>query len=234
MVALRQLQEALRDVSYGDDMAKAAVLIKEDGISKADRLSIYRENVQISLRKNLEEKYGVVRHIVDPRFFAYAASEYIKQYVSHSGNLEDYGEHMAEFLAGFEPCKEYGYLPDIARLEWARHVAYLAEDAEVLQRDKYENGMEIRCIDSLRLISSDFPIDKIWRVSQKDYDGDEAVDMAAGGVHMIVLRPEYRIDMHVVSEAEAELLRRLMAEDYIADNDAMRRLLELGAFRAKE
>src|SRR3546814_5922375 len=46
--------------------------------------------------------------------------------------LLHYGDRFADFLAGFKPVRALLYLPDVARLEWARHEAYFAGHADPL------------------------------------------------------------------------------------------------------
>ncbi|NDC88470.1 MAG: hypothetical protein EB075_06660 [Bacteroidetes bacterium] len=75
--------------------------------------------------------------------------------------------------------KDYPYLKDVAKLEWALHISYFASDAEPIDRDKLSQipqehlgDVKFKLHPSYHLISSKFPIDKIWEISQDGYDGD--------------------------------------------------------------
>src|SRR5262249_62378298 len=128
MPALYDLQVALRDVLLGGDSTAAVSEIAHDGLLPEARLAIYRHHIFFTLTESLKSIYSVVCHLVDERFFAYAADCYIRKHPPTAPCLFEYGPGFADFLAGFEPCGDLPYLPDVARLEWARNVALHAED----------------------------------------------------------------------------------------------------------
>ena len=68
----------------------------------------------------------MIHQLVGEEFFRLLAKRFIEQHPSHSGNLHRYGSEMAEFLMHFENTQHLAYLPDVARLEWAYHLAYFA------------------------------------------------------------------------------------------------------------
>ena len=68
----------------------------------------------------------MVEKLVGEGFFRYAASQFIRQYPSKSGDLNEFGYEFPEFLETFEPAAKLNYLPDVARLELAYHEAYYA------------------------------------------------------------------------------------------------------------
>ena len=86
-------------------------------MAPAARLRIYRHHYKSSLVEALMAIYPVVCRLVDERFFAFAAHEYIRSLPQRLVCLHEYGADFAEFLAGFPPCRELVYLPDVARLE---------------------------------------------------------------------------------------------------------------------
>ena len=45
-----------------------------------------------------------------------------------SGDLNELGAHLADFLPAFPPAQSLPYLPDVARLEWLAHQAHYAAD----------------------------------------------------------------------------------------------------------
>ena len=80
--------------------------IHGDGIDPAARLRIYRHHYESSLAEALRAIYPVVCRLVDERFFAFAAHEYIRSSPPRRVCLHEYGADFAEFLAGFPPCRE--------------------------------------------------------------------------------------------------------------------------------
>jgi hypothetical protein len=82
-----------------------------------------------------------------------------------------YGAAMPAFLESFPPVAQYGYLPDIARLELALRHAYHAADARPLDPSSLsiqpEALMAARfgLAPAVRVIASRWPIHAIWRAN---------------------------------------------------------------------
>jgi hypothetical protein len=109
MPSLLELQLQLRRAVLGGEAAGLAGSIRGDGLDPAARLRIYRNHAFATLGTVLEDTFPVVCRLVDKRFFAYAAHEYLREHPPHSRCLVAYGADFADFLAGFEPCKDLPY-----------------------------------------------------------------------------------------------------------------------------
>ena len=105
MPNLLELQLVLRRVVLGGDTAAVAAGVRGDGLDPAARLRIYRNHAFATLGAALEGIFPVVCRLVDKRFFAYAAHEYLREHPPNSRCLDEYGADFADFLAGFEPCR---------------------------------------------------------------------------------------------------------------------------------
>jgi hypothetical protein len=75
---LLELQMQLRRAVLGGDAAEIAALIRGDGLDPAARLGIYRNHAFATLGAVLQGTFPVVCRLVDKRFFAYAAHEYLR------------------------------------------------------------------------------------------------------------------------------------------------------------
>ena len=102
MPSLPELQRAFAAGVFAEDVAVTRHIL--DGRFPAARhLQVYRNNVFESLVGALKAVYPVVERLVGTGFFAYAADGYIRRHPPVSGNLHDFGDSFAGFLAGFEP-----------------------------------------------------------------------------------------------------------------------------------
>jgi hypothetical protein len=172
-----------------------ASLVLGDGLAPEARLAIYRHHVFTTLTEVLKAAYPVVCRLVDERFFAYAADQYIRQQPPTGPCLFEYGASFARFLADFPPCCELVYLPDVARLEWAMHVAWHAAEATPVDPQRW-HGLtpdELACLTlafapCVSYVSSPWPIERIWRVNQPDADATETVRLEGEGVRLEVRR----------------------------------------------
>jgi hypothetical protein len=189
MPALRELQSAFLGAMFGPDQPQLLETIVGDGLLPAARLQIYRHHVLTSLTDALQATFPVICRLVDERFFHYAADAYIRQYPPEAPCLFEYGAHFPAFLAAFPPCRHLEYLGDVARLEWAMHMALHAEVGAPL--DPAELGglaahdvaqLTFQFDQSVTLLDSPWPIDQIWRVNQAGEEVHPPVDLSTGGV----------------------------------------------------
>jgi hypothetical protein len=225
--SLRDLQQAFAAAVYADDAAVLAHV--SDGIFPAARhIQIYRRNTFATLTDALAADYPVVRRLVGDGFFDYAADGYVRRHPPGSGNLHDFGGAFPEFLAAFPPAQSLAYLPDVARLEWARQEAYHAADVASLDVDalaavppeKY-SALIFELHPSVRVLASAYPVLAIWRVNQPDAQGETTVNLDQGSEHVLVSRSGLVVTMAPLGSGEYELLRALAASTpLVAASDA--------------
>lgn len=212
MPALPDLQRAFAAAVYADSDAVAVHLLP-GRFPAARHLQVYRNNVFESLSGALKAVYPVVERLVGTGFFAYAANNYIHAFPPVSGNLHDFGEHLADFLTTFEPARELVYLPDVARLEWGQHRAFHAADHAPLTIERLAaippgqyGKLRFRLHPSVQLIASDYPILRIWQVNQPEHKDDIAVTLADGGVQLLVVRRGLEVETTAVTGGDWALL----------------------------
>jgi hypothetical protein len=197
MPTLPDLQAAFRaallEARDGDPAGPLGAEIRGDGLSPEARLAVYRHHVLTTLAAVLKDAYPVVARLVGDGFFAFAADAFVRGHPPDTPCLFEYGAGFATFLAGFPPCRELVYLPDVARVEWAMHAAAHAPDAEAVDPGRLREvpaeatgGLVLRLHPSLALVSSPWPVDRIWRANQPGADAE--VDLAAGAARVEVRR----------------------------------------------
>jgi len=192
MPSLPELQSGLRAALLEDATAVAREVVA-DGIALESRLAIYRHHVLSSLTAVLEATFPVVVRLVDARFFRFACDRYVRAEPPRGPCLFEYGLTFPDFLAGFEPCRQLPWLPDVARLEWAMNAALHAPDAEALSAEALRawpagtlETMDLVLHPSVSLLQSAWPVDAVWRANQPG--GDGVADLDAGGVRLAVWR----------------------------------------------
>lgn len=207
MSALPDLQRAFARHVRGEDDALALVSVSGAGLTPADRLGIYRNNLFGNLTEALGIDYPVVSRLVGEDFFAAAAARFIRARPSTSGNLQHYGAGFADFLAALPEAAGVAYLTDVARLEWARQEALLAADAEALEPVALAAGnadLRLTLHPSAGLIASPYPVLTLWLYCQENEPGDPpSLDT---GERVLVVRPHETVDMVVLSAGEYAFL----------------------------
>jgi len=206
MINLHTLQHLFIDAIFEDTGINPALNELENYISFNDKLSckdqvnIYRNSIFGGLISALREIYPVCHKLVADDFFDFMATQYIYQHKSLSPDLTDYGEHLAEFISTFKPAASLPYLSDIAKLEWSWHQAFHAQDHSEFNinrlnklNEKQYNNLIFHTPPGSNLITSCFPIHKIWNANQED--NNQSVNLDEGSVKLIVWRNGY--DMHI-------------------------------------
>lgn len=220
MPSLLELQQALR-VSLLDETDGAALAhIAAAGIAPAQRLNVYRNTIFGTLVRALRLSYPAVRRLVGEEFFDGAAQVFAHGHAPAGANLNDYGGDFAGFLQRFEPAASLVYLADVARLEWSVNQALHAADepALVLSRlaalaAQEHAGLRFTAHPSISLLRCDYPADAIWRaVLERDDAAMAAIDLAAGPVHLLVLRtPGNEVAVRRLTQAAWRFTRALCA-----------------------
>ncbi len=218
MPSLREIQSAFAAGVFERGDERIVPHIKEARFPAERYLQIHRNNVFASLTGALQSIYPVVTRVVGEGFLKYAADDFIRRQPPTSGNLHDFGRGFPEFLGRFPPARKLAYLPDVARLEWAYHEAFHAADAEPLDprllasiRPEHYGQLRFALHPSARLLASPYPVLRIWLVNQPGYVGEETVDLAEGGVSVLVIRRDAAVELQTLSEGDFTLLGALSA-----------------------
>jgi hypothetical protein len=202
MLTLGETQDLFREALLGDPAPQLVDLVESDGLDPRARLAVYRHHVFITLTATLEAAFPVVCQLVDRRFFAYVADAFIRQHPPANPCLDEYGSAFPGFLGAFEACAGLPYLPDVARLEWAVHLAAQAPDVAPLDPALLGSvapaemaRLRFTPRPGLAYLVSAWPVDRIWRAHQGE--SEPMPDLGTGGAHLeispsgegVLLRP---------------------------------------------
>ena len=201
---------ALAGAASGDE---ATALFAGDPLQVRNRLAIYRGNVVSNAAGALAATYPIVRKLVGVEFFDGLARAYNREHPSVSGDLNELGEHFAHFIGGFPHTQSLPYLADVARMEWLVQRAHYAADhapldvsrLAAISEDDYPR-LVLKLHAAVFLLASTYPLFRIWEVHQDDYGGEISVDLAAGGDHLVVYRPQFRVSVAQLTGGEAVFL----------------------------
>jgi hypothetical protein len=217
MNALYKLQQAFAADLWDEQLNQLDGVIL-DGRLPADRLfQVYRNNFWLSVEDALADIYPVVQRLVGPDFFSFLTDRFIRSHPPYQGNLHRLGGDLPGFLQDFKPAAGLPYLPDTARLEWAYHQVFHAADAQPYNAQALAGippeqilQIQFRLAPNCRLVCSTYPIFQIWRVNQADYVGDQQVDLAAGETAVLVIRPQWDVELRQLEQIDAVFLHCLI------------------------
>jgi len=167
--SLAELQnDFMNHVLSGDRAIEACV--KSNGLPATQRMQIYRHIVENTLLEALQTSYPAILLLVGEPFFALAADRYLRRYPPKTGNLQDYGAQFPALLSEMEEADSIAYLPDVARLEWARQLSFLAADEQPIApsdiayrlQNAGDQPMQMILHPSVQLLISPHPVFDIW------------------------------------------------------------------------
>lgn len=208
-------QAAFAAALLDPDAALPDGLIGADPGALASRFAIYRNNVTASLTRALEAGFPVVRRLVGPEFFGAMAVIFLRAHPPRTRQIMLYGDEFADFLSGFPPVAHLGYLPDVARLEQALRESYHAGDSTALPHAALARlvpDARLTLAPALRLITSRWPIDAIWRANTA---GGPPPVMAPQDV--LVLRPALDPAPHLLPPGGALFVQTLQGGAPLAE-----------------
>ena len=179
------------------------------------RFGVYRNNVKASLAAALAARFPVLARLVGEEFFTATALVFIERHPPRSPVLAEYGIAFASFLEGFDPAADLPYLPDIARLEWARHVAFHSAGASAADIGRLAElppealgSVTLGLHPAMAVIASPWPIVSVWSTNAHDAT-PEAPAADWTGETALVTRPHLEVLLHRLPPGTDRLVNKL-------------------------
>lgn len=192
--------------------------IAGNGFDPQARMQIYCNLILNNHAAALRTAYPAVLKLVGENFFDAAAAGYLHACGSDSGNLQDYGAAFPEFLSRMPEAAGLAYLPDVARLEWARQESFLAADAAPLEpsalagvADDKQNNLRFALHPSVHLFESSYPMLDIWGFCQRN--SDARLSLGNTGQRILIWRTDTQIAMQALTAAQYAFTDSLMKQD---------------------
>jgi hypothetical protein len=127
-------------------------------------LQTYQANAAASALRSLQTAYPVIAQLIGEAAFEHLAHDFWAQYPPERGDLAQWGGKLAAFISTITALKPEPYLADVARAEWALHLAATAADqltdmASFSQLAKQDpQTLTLRLAPGTTLIQSHYPV----------------------------------------------------------------------------
>ena len=223
---LKKLQQHFYQALLAQDSALPEWIADNKNLSAQQSIDIYRHNMNSGLARALQTIYPACHRILGGAYFNQVARAYARRYPSTNSNLNEYGEHFADFLgtlcASNEELADFAYLPDLAGLEQRCHQAhYAADDAPFdfarlakLAKEKY-GQLVLQTSHSLSLLSSPYPIRTI-RELNLSAEHSAATVPASAQQECLVIHRLPPVTVTQVSQRHYDILQAIVAGDCLA------------------
>lgn len=213
MPALHDLQTHFLKTLTGD--APCALPVVEDSSFTAEqRLQVYRNNTQFILRDLLKDTFPATALLLGDNFMHGAARAFIASFPPETCDINDYGAAFPDFLDRLPGLRDYAYVPDVARLEWAAHESYLSPCLPALAAE------DLSAVDDpldlllppqphLRILRSGWPVDKIWERVGAEGDSLRGFAIKPVETFIAVYREGERASVWTIPEGGYKFLEHL-------------------------
>lgn len=227
--SLLECQRRFMAALYAPDEPGPVDAIAGNGLEPATRLRIYRHSSEETQANALRTSYPAVLALVGAAFFDQCARGYRREYASHSGNLQTYGGHFADFLKSLPAMREVPYLPDVARLEWLRQRTVLAADADALPAGSFKSALMLpegtfTLHPSVQRLASRHAALTIFRYALEP--GDENLQLPDAGENVLLWREDGGVAMAALDAASFACIEAFALHQTIAHANAAARTID--------
>ena len=173
------------------------------------RFAVYRNNVAVSLTEALAQRFPVIQRLVGEAFFAAMARHYAEAHRPKSPILLEWGDSFPAFLAGFPPLSDYPYMADVARIEYARGVAFHAADARPAGTESFvgvnPSQVRLRLHPSVQVLRSEHPAVSIWQRNQPGAVPDR-LTITGPEIALVLRDTDFNVPVHAITEGDAVMI----------------------------
>ena len=219
--ALRQ-QMLLRAL-WRDARPGVAAGWMRDGERFTRGLAAYQANAGALAERALGAAFPTVAQLVGEASFAALARTFWHRAPPERGDVATWGAALADFIAGDAQLADEPYLADVARLDWAVHLAGSAADD-----DQAPSGLDalathppeqlrLRLRAGSALVASAHPVVAIWQAHRSGpgddperFAGVQAAFAEGRGENALVVRAGWRVQVHALSAPDARFAAALL------------------------
>lgn len=210
---LSEIQKDFIESIFSRENVAAKHVIGDDILTAEQRFGIYRGSVHGILTQALGLTFPVCKSLLGEKFFDQMSQLFIDQYPPRTSFFAEYGNHFSKFIDDYELTQHLSYLPDVAKLEWARHevshkVRNTSFDFSKLAELDEGNQSNVKFIlsDTLRLVKSSYRIDDIWFAHQEDNSIKlENIDLDSP-VKLLIWKDTEELKISLMNENEQDSL----------------------------
>ena len=226
MESLAQQQQALVTHLFApQDRAARALLDNHAQIDKpiARRgLLAYQANGAARAQRSLASAYPVLCALVGEEAFNALACDFWYCHPPQRGDLAQWGEALADFVQASAQLADEPYLGDVARVEWALHVASTALDAQLdaqtlrLLTDHDPGELVLRLCPGAACLRSDWPVASIVNahLAQTPTLEEAGAKLRGGGAETaLIWRQSFRPRLRETGPNEGKFVQAVLAGD---------------------
>jgi hypothetical protein len=182
-------------------------------------LQAYRANGHALAKRSLHAAYPVIEQMMGSDNFAALSRDFWHRHPPTRGDLAHWGDALPAFLASSEALADTPYLADVARVEWALHLAASAADAVVdpasfaRLSEPDATGLALTLSPGTVLVSSRYPVASLVLSHRQEHPSlKQAAERLCDAVPetALVWRQGFQPRLAPINSAAAALLSALL------------------------
>jgi hypothetical protein len=223
-------QQLLRALWRADAAQALQPWVGDAGPRFTRGLQAYQAHAGALAERALAAAYPTVQQLLGDAPFGALARTLWRQHPPEQGDADTWGGDLAAFMSQSEELAGDPYLPDVARLEWAVHLASRAADDDApptgLHRlaDTDPAALWLRPRAGTALVMSPHPVVLVWQAHQPDAlhrpdrFGPVQQALAQGqGQAALVWRKGWRVTVEALDQGETSLCQAVLQGRNLAD-----------------
>lgn len=181
-----------------------------------ERLDVYASMYFFRLLGVLRDDYPELVRLLGDDHFHNLITDYLVACPSESPSIRHAGARLAGFLAGHDLARRFPAAPDLARLEWARGLAFDAADPPGLLAPGDLAGvpaerwgaLRLALVPSFRLLALDRPAHLLWQALER---GEPPPPIEPAATELLIWRRGFTVFHRTAGRHEAALLAHIQA-----------------------
>lgn len=219
---LLETQRAFARALLAGEGEAALALMAPGRLPAGRRLAVHVNTVLGGLVASLAAAHPAVEAVLGEAAFRELAVAFARRHPPQSARLSAYGAGFAAFLEGSPAARERPWLPDLARLDWARNEALFAAEAPALAPEDLAAlppaavpALRLAAHPAARLLPSEHPTAALRAGALGE--AVSAEENRAGTAAVLVTRPAWSVLQAPLGPGAAAFLATLLAAGSFAE-----------------
>lgn len=186
-------------------------------LTEERQLEIYRSNINGAHEKVLGQVYPACKNILGEDYFNQLSGLYRIENPSKKTDLNFYGEQFTSFIQKQIKTNSelggFGYLVDLALLEWHWHTSYFANDDQIFdfkQLSEVDADTQSHIIfnlsHSFSCHTTGYPLLEVWQSNQNIPEEQQEFSMPESDMFFCISRYNYQVLVEELTEFQFVLL----------------------------
>jgi len=195
---LKHLQQAFCNALMTSSEKSLFWISSHAHLAPEAQIAIYRNSILGRVIKVLSATFPVCLALVGEPCFRAICRSLIDAFPEQFPEINFFAKRFPLFLQEIKAVQHLAYLSDVAQLEWTYHrmhysdpIATAIDLRELSQIDESQYGtLCFHLPANCTLLSSFYPILRIWQVNQPGFQGSQVVHLDEGECRLLIYRAE--------------------------------------------